>query len=136
MKLFKSNVPVFFHTSEQVLFQDYLLKEKINYYLLFNSNNKLVASGGYEVEEKPNTIVLTWGMVDSSYHKNGYGRSLTEFRLNSIYNNFPKSNIILNTTQKTFQFYEKFGFKLVSIKKDYYGVGLDRYDMIKSKITN
>ena len=136
MKLFKSNLPVFFHTSEQMLFQDYLLKEKINYYLLFNSNNKLVASGGYEVEEKPNTIVLTWGMVDSSYHKNGYGRSLTEFRLNSIYNNFPKSNIILNTTQKTFQFYEKFGFKLVSIKKDYYGVGLDRYDMIKSKITN
>ena len=136
MKLFKSNVPVFFHTSEQLLFQDYLLKEKINYYLLFNSNNKLVASGGYEVEEKPNTIVLTWGMVDSSYHKNGYGRSLTEFRLNSIYNNFPKSDIILNTTQKTFQFYEKFGFKLVSIKKDYYGVGLDRYDMIKSKITN
>ena len=112
MKLFKSNLPVFFHTSEQMLFQDYLLKEKINYYLLFNSNNKLVASGGYEVEEKPNTIVLTWGMVDSSYHKNGYGRSLTEFRLNSIYNNFPKSNIILNTTQKTFQFYEKFGFWL------------------------
>ena len=136
MKLFKSNVPIFFHTSEQILFQDYLLKEKTNYYLLFNSNNKLVASGGYEVEEKPNTIVLTWGMVDSSYHKNGYGRFLTEFRLNSIYNNFPKSDIILNTTQKTFQFYEKFGFKLVSIKKDYYGVGLDRYDMIKSKITN
>ena len=31
------------------------------------------------------------------------------------------------------RFYEKLGFKLVSIKKDYYGVGLDRYDMIKSK---
>ena len=27
----------------------------------------------------------------------------------------------------------KFGFKLVGIKKDYYSVGLDRYDMIKSQ---
>ena len=136
LKLFKSNVPTFFHASEQILFQNFLSKERINYYLLFNSNNQLVASGGYELEEHPNTIMLTWGMVDASYHKNGYGRSLTEFRLNSISNTFPKSEVILNTTQKTFRFYEKFGFKLVSIKKDYYGLGLDRYDMIKSKIKN
>ena len=133
LKLFTSNVPIFFHTSEQVLFQNYLSRDSINYYLLFNTNNQIVAAGGYELEEKPNTISLTWGMVGACYHEKGYGKYLIEFRLNTINSNFPKADIVLNTSQKTFRFYEKFGFKLVSITKDYYGPELDRYDMIKSQ---
>ena len=72
-------------------------------------------------------------MIHARYHKKGYGKSLVEFRLKSIANYYPQFDVVLNTSQKTFRFYEKFGFKLVSIKKDYYGVGLDRYDMIKSQ---
>ena len=133
LDLFKSNVPNFFDPSEEILFNHYLQKDNVNYFLLFNSNNQLMAAGGYELEKTLNTIALTWGMVHIRYHKKGYGKSLVEFRLKSIANYYPQFDVVLNTSQKTFRFYEKLGFKLVSIKKDYYGVGLDRYDMIKSK---
>jgi len=124
-------VPTFFDTTEESLFRSFLAKDYVNYYLLFNTSHQLVAAGGYELEKQPNTISLTWGMVHALYHKNGYGTFLTDFRLNSISNTFPNCDIILNTSQKTFRFYEKFGFKLIKITNDYYGLGMDRYDMIK-----
>ena len=71
-------------------------------------------------------------MVDRNYHKNGFGRRLTEFRIQKITTIYPELDILLNTTQNTFKFYEKFGFKITKTTKDYYGLGLDRYDMIKS----
>ena len=42
-----------------------------------------------------------------------------------------RPKLVLNTTQYTFEFYQKFGFNITKITKDYYRVGLDRYDMIK-----
>ena len=70
-------------------------------------------------------------MVDGNYHKNGVGRYLTEYRIRKITTEYPKSDVLLNTTQHTFRFYEKFGFKITKMTKDYYALGLDRYDMIK-----
>ena len=58
---------------------------------------------------------------------------MTEYRLKKIEKEFPATNIILNTSQHTFKFYKKFGFEVVKIKKDGYGEGLDRYDMIFSQ---
>ncbi len=131
LKLFRSNVPAFFDKKEESLFENFLVRDCLNYFLLFDMSYQLVAAGGYELEKQPNTISLTWGMVHALFHKNGYGTVLTDFRLNSISNTFPKCDIILNTSQKTFRFYEKFGFELIKITNDYYGLGLDRYDMIK-----
>ena len=34
----------------------------------------------YGYNNKINTVDLTWGMVDRNYHKNGFGRQLTEYR--------------------------------------------------------
>jgi predicted GNAT family N-acyltransferase len=123
-------MPKFFASHEEKLLRKYLIKVNINYYLFFNREESLVASGGYEYEEKTNTIVLTWGMVDQSLHNQGYGSHMIEYRLKKIKKEFSRTNIILNTSQHTFKFYEKFGFELVKIKRDGYGPGLDRYDMI------
>ena len=69
-------------------------------------------------------------MVDSNFHKIGFGRRLTEYRIQKIKAKYPKCDILLNTTQHAFKFYEKFGFKITKITNDYYALGLDRYDMI------
>ena len=132
VSIFKTNTPDFFDYSEQQLFKNYLLEKNIQYYVLFNDDNHIVASGGYGYNYKSNNVDLTWGMVDRNYHKNGFGRRLTEFRIQKITTIYPELDILLNTTQNTFKFYEKFGFKITKITKDYYGLGLDRYDMIKS----
>ena len=129
LNLFKSNTPTFFDPSEEELLQKYLNQEGINYYLFFDEKNKLVATGGYE-HEQSSKIVLTWGMVDKKLHNNGYGRYITEYRLKKINKEFANTDVILNTSQHTFKFYEKFGFKVIKITKNGYGFELDKYDMI------
>ena len=131
VSIFKTNTPHFLDYSEQPLFENYLLKKNIQYYVLFNEDNRIVSSGGYGYNNKIKTVDLTWGMVDGNYHKNGFGRYLTEYRIRKITTEYPKSDVLLNTTQHTFRFYEKFGFKITKMTKDYYALGLDRYDMIK-----
>ena len=128
--IFKSNVPVFFAFKEENLFVNYLQKTHINYYLIFDDTNSLVASGGYEYEQEKDSVSLTWGMVAFKDQNLGYGSFLTEFRLNKIKKEFSNCNIELNTTQKTFKFYEKFGFDVIKITPNYYAKGLDRYDML------
>ena len=130
LNLFRSNIPKFFDIGEEKLLKKYLSQEGVNYYLFFNSEEKLLASGGYEYEKALNSIMLTWGMVDRNIHRQGYGTYMTEYRLKKIKTEFPGLNIILNTSQYTFKFYKKFGFELIKIKKDGYGKGLDRYDML------
>ena len=130
LNLFRSNTPKFFDPSEENLFKNYLMKDTINYYLFFNQSDILVSAGGYEYEKKSNIITLTWGMVDKKFHNQGYGTYITEYRLKKIITEFPNTNVALNTSQHTFRFYEKFGFEVITVKKNGYGNGLDKYDMI------
>ena len=131
LSLFNSNVPSFFAIGEETLFQKYLARQNINYYILFDRHNRLVGCGGYEHEIESKQMTLTWGMIDKRFHNNGYGRCLTDYRIQKITTEYPQLNIVLNTSQYTFEFYQKFGFQITKITKDYYSVGLDRYDMIK-----
>ena len=80
--------------------------KKTLYYVLFNVDNHIVASGGYGYNYKSNNVDLLYhyfflvmGMVDRNYHKNGFGRRLTEFRIQKITTIYPELDILLNTTQ-------------------------------------
>ena len=130
MLIFKTNEPEFFAKKEKLLFKNYLIKNNIEYYLLFKKNI-LIASGGFGLNIKTKNIDLTWGMTHCKFQKKGFGTKLLDFRISKINKKFPNKNITLNTSQKTFKFYEKFGFELQKITKNYYYDGLDRYDMIK-----
>ena len=90
-----------------------------------------MGSGGYGYNNTTKTVDLTWGMIDFNFHNNGFGTSLLNYRILRIEKDFPKNNTTLNTTQHTFRFYEKFGFQVEKITKNYYRKGLDRYDMVK-----
>ena len=78
---------------------------------------------------------MAWGMVHSSFHKQGFGKALFEYRVEQINSKYPGRSITLDTTQHTYQFFEKQGFSTVQIRKDFYDKGLDRYDMAK-KLTH
>ncbi len=98
--------------------------------MLFKKNI-LIASGGYGFNIKRKSVDLTWGMVHLNFHQKGYGSKLLNYRIKKIGKDFPNTNITLNTSQKTFRFYEKFDFQLEKITPNFYDEGLDRYDMIK-----
>ena len=129
IEIIQSNTLKYIDQSEHSDYRDYLLRDDKTYFVLFNDFN-LVACGGYGLNKSQTKAGLSWGLVNSKYHNQGYGSELLNYRIEHIKNNFSGVDIYLDTSQKTYKFFEKFGFVVKKITTNGYGVGLDRYDMI------
>ena len=75
---------------------------------------------------------MVWGMVHNEEHRKGVGRKLMEIRIQHIQKLYPNYLISLDTTQHSFQFFERIGFATTKITIDFYATGLHRYDMLKN----
>lgn len=140
IEIFSSNVPRFFDTEELTDFETWLngqdagrlayKQTKEEHYYVAEQDNKIIACGGFYIPRDETRANMVWGMVDNSLHKQGIGRKFLEYRINLIKKLFPDYIISLDTTQYSYKFFEKLGFKLTKVTKDYYAKDLDRYDMI------
>ena len=128
LSILKSNTPEFIDKSEESLFINYLSRKGIIYFVLFESR-KLIGCGGYGYDSKKDNVALCWGLVHNQFHKMGFGTDLLRYRLKYIMKDYPNANIVLDTTQKTYKFYERFNFEVDKITRNYYAKDLDRYDM-------
>ena len=126
--ILQSNTPMYIDYSEHSDYKDYLSRDDKIYFVLFSKSN-IVACGGYGVNKFKTKVGLAWGLVHSKYHNQGYGSEMLKYRLEHIEDNYSDIDIHLDTSQKTYKFFEKFGFVVEKISKNGYGVGLDRYDM-------
>ena len=139
MQIFKTNVPTYFTLEEVNEFERFLTKlsdpeatDNPPYYVM-ELENKLIGCGGFGDKkgiDGTDSITFVWGMIDRSYHKKGFGEQLLQFRLEEINAQFPNKPVILDTTQFSYTFFEKYGFKTVKITENSYGEGMHRYDMI------
>jgi ribosomal protein S18 acetylase RimI-like enzyme len=128
LSILKSNTPEFIDKSEESLFINYLSRKGIIYFVLFESR-KLIGCGGFGYDNKKDSVILSWGLIHNQFHKMGFGTHLLQYRIKQIVKKYPNSNIILDTSQKTYKFYERFSFSVDNITRNFYGKGLDRYDM-------
>lgn len=128
LSILRSNTPEFIDKSEETLYVDFLSRTDIVYFVLFESN-ELIACGGCGYDSKKDNVTLCWGLVHNQFHKMGFGTHLLQYRLKYIMRSYPNTNVVLDTSQKTYKFYERFNFKVDKITPDFYGEGLDRYDM-------
>jgi ribosomal protein S18 acetylase RimI-like enzyme len=127
LSVFDSNIPKFFVPAEREEFREFLAALP-GPYLVIEAEARIVACGGWAgsgCEE----AALCWGMVEGSLHRQGIGRLLTEARLKGIRQSGTISRVLLNTSQHTTAFYERFGFVVVSVVPDGYAPGLDRCEM-------
>lgn len=139
MEIFKTNVPTYFTLEEVNEFERFLEKlgdpEVLDnpIYYVMKVESTLIGCGGFGekegIDETP-SITFVWGMVDRSSHKKGFGEQLLRFRLAEIPLYFPGKPVILDTTQFSYTFFEKYGFKTVKITENGYGEGMHRYDMV------
>ena len=129
LTILQSNTPMYIDYSEHSDYKDYLSRDDKIYFVLFSKSN-IVACGGYGVNKFKTKAGLAWGLVHSKYHNQGYGSELLKYRLEHIEDNYSDIDIHLDTSQKTYKFFEKFGFNVKQILKNGYGKGLDRYDMV------
>lgn len=142
IEMFNSNVPKYFAPSEEDEFKEWLRKhEEEPYWVVETEEGELVGCGGiYFAEEHtkskaefPNEVGFAWGMVDNPYHKKGYGKALSLFRLNYLKENHPKRPIVLRTSQHTYGFFEKLGFSTLEYIKDGWEPGMDKVIMVYQK---
>lgn len=120
------NVPKYFAPEEEQLFSAYL-DEKIEDYFVYEKNGEILAAAGINYEKSAAT--LSWGMVHPGFHAQGIGTEITKYRIEYIKNNVKFKKIIVRTSQLTYKFYKKMGFRLQKTEPDYWGKGFDLYDM-------
>ena len=132
--IIESNTPKYILPIEHLAFKNYLFKKNKTYFVLFNGFN-LVACGGYGINDSQTKADLSWGLVHRKHHSQGIGSYLLRFRIENIKKKYPSVNIHLDTSQHTYKFFERFGFKVRKISKDGYGEGLDMYDMILDEVS-
>jgi N-acetylglutamate synthase-like GNAT family acetyltransferase len=136
LQIFESNMPLYFAEEELQLFFNFLDRDALQrgpYSVIFNDNT-IVGCGGIALNQPSKYtnelhVIMTWGMIDNKFHKNGFGKELLLFRIKQAKELYPEVKIALGTTQYTFPFFEKYGFKTVAYEKDHWAKGLDLYQM-------
>lgn len=127
--IFESNQPKFFAREELSLFADFLDHDIEDNYYMVEVDAEIVGCGGIFLDKLSNEVGLSWGMVHGDFHKRGYGKALTVFRLNLMKQQFPDFIYKVDTSQYTAGFYESLGFQTIAIIPDGFAKGLDKYIM-------
>ncbi len=129
-------MPLYFADEELPLFDNFLDRDVSTrgpYYLICDKD-VIVGCGGIALNNptkytnEPH-VIMTWGMVNNSHHKQGFGKQLLLHRIKQAQELYPNIKIALGTTQYTFPFFEKYGFKTVFFETDHWAKGLDLYQM-------
>ena len=77
---------------------------------------------------KKNHWKISWDIIHPDYQGKSLGRKLLMYRIEVLsYSGIKK--IIVRTSQLAYKFYEKQGFTLNEIKRNYWADGFDMYSM-------
>jgi len=126
--LFAANTPHWFAAHEQEQYESFLDDDPGQYFLMLENGN-IIGAGGIEIEAARSTGWLTWGMVVSTRHGEGLGKSLLEYRLEQLRADSRVARVCIDSSQHTAPFYEKYGFTTQRIIPDGYAKGLHRHEM-------
>jgi N-acetylglutamate synthase-like GNAT family acetyltransferase len=136
---FKSNLPLYFTEQEITDFENFLDKIvrddsnkniiKTHYYVIL-LHNQIIGCGGFGDKNNTEIISLAWGLIHFDFHKKGFGKALLKHRLKEIQRLYQGKTLVLDTTQHSYHFFEKFGFKITEITEHSYAPNLHRFDMI------
>lgn len=126
LELFQLNTPRYFHPSEKEGFSNYLDNEREGFFVV-EVDGAILGCGGMNYHGP--TGMLSWGIIHPEHHGKGIGSLLTRHRIEVLKSNPSVKEIITRTSQHTYAFYLKQGFKVVKTEKDYWGDGFDLYYM-------
>lgn len=128
MNLIRLNTPEYFAPEEENDFSNYLDNERELYYVLL-FNEKIVGCGGINFAENKTIGKISWDILHPEYQGKSLGTRLLEYRIEKLESIKSVQKITVRTSQIAYQFYEKQGFELKEIKKDYWAKGFDMYKM-------
>jgi len=121
-------VPKYFAKEEIADLNDYLENE-IELYFVAEREGKVVAAAGINLEEDSGIGKLSWDFVHPGEHGRGWGKMLLEYRIDLLKKMPQIQEITVRTSQLAYRFYQKHGFEVLAIQKDYWALGFDMYKM-------
>ncbi|WP_338766187.1 GNAT family N-acetyltransferase [Bernardetia sp. ABR2-2B] len=131
IELIKLNIPTYFEESEEKDFIEYLEKYKEDYFVVESkTTKKIIGCGGvnYFLDEPTALARMSWDIIHPNFQGQGIGKCLLLHRINHI----KKQNIkliVVRTSQLAYKFYQKAGFELEKVEKDFWAKGFDLYQM-------
>lgn len=128
LSLLRLNTPEFFAPEEEEDFINYLKYEATRYFVV-EADDQLVGCGGYNNPDGPTIFRLSWDIVHPAWQGQGIGRRLSEYRIQQIREAEGGTVILVRTSQHVYRFYERLGFVLQAVVKDYWAAGYDLYQM-------
>ncbi|TDS12197.1 GNAT family N-acetyltransferase [Sphingobacterium paludis] len=126
-------VPTYFAEEEIADFKDYL-DQKIELYFVAERQGKILAAGGINFESDKGLGKLSWDFVHPDEQGKGVGKKLLTYRIDLLKGMSDMRSISVRTSQLAYLFYQKHGFELVEIQKDYWAPGLDLYAMVYREV--
>lgn len=128
LNLLRLNTPEYFAREEEQDFIKYL-SEKLDLYFVAEENGAIIGCGGINRYDDGKTAFISWDIIHPAHQGKGVGAKLTKYRIDVIKKREDVDKIIVRTSQHAFKFYEKMGFTLIEIIKDYWAQGFDMYYM-------
>lgn len=129
IEILRSNVPKYFDVSEVDDFKDYMDNE-VEKYFVVELNKEIVGSGGINFENDYKIGKISWDIINPNFQGIGIGGKLLKHRIELLKSMDSIEIISVRTSQLAYKFYEKHGFALKEIHKDYWAQGFDMYKMI------
>jgi len=129
LELLRLNTPQYFAESEEAGLVDYLANH-IDHYYIVEAGNITMGCGGFNRTPDGSRGVLSWDIIHPDAQGRGIGSALVKFRIAEM-QKLGVPEIGVRTSQHVYPFYEKMGFTLMEITRDYWAEGFDLYDMLK-----
>ena len=126
--LLRLNTPVFFSPDEEKAFRQFLENET-DFYFVIEVDKRIIGCGGINLFDDNTTATISWDLIHPDYQGKSLGSKLVKYRLEIIKSITDVQNIIVRTSQHTDKFYEKQGFVLKEVVKDFWAKGYDLYYM-------
>ncbi|RFN57649.1 GNAT family N-acetyltransferase [Marixanthomonas ophiurae] len=133
LELLQLNIPEFFDASEEKDLDHYLENEIEDYYVVVE-DNRIIGSGGINYLTTEKIARISWDIINPNSQGKGIGKKLLQHRIDHLKGNQKVELIEVRTSQLVYQFYEKMGFTLENIEKNFWAKGFDLYQMkLKNK---
>lgn len=132
LELLTLNTPKHFAESEYADFNKYLDTE-IEQYFVVELDGIIVGAGGINFENSHKIGKISWDIIHPDFQGFGIGLKLLQHRIVLLKSISSIERILVRTSQFAFKFYEKNGFIVNEVHKDYWADGFDLYHMIYKK---
>ncbi len=129
LALLRLNTPEYFDPSEEAALSHYLDQERELYYVVM-ADTEIVGCGGINFANDGTTGKISWDIIHPDHQGKSIGTKLLTYRIRLLESMENVQEITVRTSQHAYRFYEKSGFRLREVTKDYWAPGIDRYAMM------